>query len=160
MVRSCSGAIEDCFRKGNVVNISVTVNFSYGSDGRGKSGTVMANHPQKIHEYCFLDTKVLLKTRRLHKAGYQDQQCLVIRIDVLQENSPVQSLLLYLWIFSQNLTHVSYDIINLVDIQMTNSKMGLDAPMSFLAQISDNTNCEFMVRNIECFTIITSDYCR
>ena len=40
------------------------------------------------------------------------QQCLVIRIDVLQENSPVQSLLLYLWIFSQNLTHVSYDILH------------------------------------------------
>lgn len=32
-------------------------------------------------------------------------------IDVVQENSPMQLLLLYLGIFSQNLAHVSYYIL-------------------------------------------------
>lgn len=48
--------------------------------------------------------------------------------------------------------------INFADIEMANGKMGFDSPMSLLAQISYNANCEFVVRYVYCFPIISSNY--
>ena len=123
---------------------------------------------------------------------------LILWIDIIQENSSVQPLLLNLRIFGQNFAHISYNILHvensapnlyppfrskkhqkLLDcykiftsrwtviaphidffgIQVTDGKVGLDAPMSLLAKISHNTHTELVVRNVNSFTIIASYNC-
>lgn len=49
--------------------------------------------------------------------------------------------------------------IDLGNIQVTDSKVSLDTPMSFLAKIPHNINSELVIRNMNCFAIITSHYC-
>lgn len=50
--------------------------------------------------------------------------------------------------------------INFLDIQVTDSEVGLNAPMSLLAEISNNIHSELMIWNVNCFAIITSYDCR
>ena len=40
---------------------------------------------------------------------------------------------------------------------MADSKVGFDTPMALLGEISHNINSEFVVRNMNCFTILASD---
>ena len=47
-----------------------------------------------------------------------NQKSLIFMIDVVQENSPMQLLLLYLGIFSQNLPHVSNNILQKRELQL------------------------------------------
>lgn len=49
--------------------------------------------------------------------------------------------------------------INLVNIQVTDSKVSLDAPMRFLTKIPHNIYTQIVIRNMNCFTIRTSNYC-
>lgn len=51
-------------------------------------------------------------------------------------------------------THIYF-----VDIQVTNSEVGFNSPMSFLSKIPHNVNCEFVVWNVNCFAIIGSNNC-
>ena len=57
-------------------------------------------------------------------------------------------------IYQFKLTHI-----NLVDIQVADGKVSLDAPMSLLAKIPHNIHGEFVVGNVNCFPIITSYDC-
>lgn len=50
--------------------------------------------------------------------------------------------------------------INFADIKMTDGKMCFDAPMRLLSKIPHNVYTELVVRNMNCFTVITSDNCR
>lgn len=49
--------------------------------------------------------------------------------------------------------------IYLVNIQVTNGKVILDAPMGFLAKIPHNIHCKLVVWNVNCLTVITSYNC-
>jgi hypothetical protein len=49
--------------------------------------------------------------------------------------------------------------IDLINIQVTDGKMGLDAPMRLLSKVPHNVNSELVVWNVNCFTIITSYNC-
>lgn len=96
----------------------------------------------------------------------------------------MQLLLLHLRVFGQNLAHISHNIlftktnlghetnhwtycipqgvknathVNFVNIQVADSKVSLNSPMGFLGQISHNIHCEFMVWNVNCLAIITSN---
>lgn len=101
----------------------------------------------------------------------------------------MQSLLFYLRILSQNLAHISNNVLRikkeessiifnrvemqqneenpqlmfthiyLIDIQVTNGQVGFDTPMSFLTKISHNIYCELVIWNMYCFTIFTSYNC-
>lgn len=49
--------------------------------------------------------------------------------------------------------------INLINIQVADGKMGLDAPMWLLAKVPHNINSELVVWYVYCFTIIASYNC-
>lgn len=44
-----------------------------------------------------------------------------------------------------------------MDIQVTNGKVSFDTPMSFLTEISHDIHSEFVVWDVYCFTIFTSN---
>lgn len=46
-----------------------------------------------------------------------------------------------------------------MDIQVTDGKVSLDAPMSLLAKIPHHINSEFVIWDVYCFAIISSYNC-